>query len=57
MLQATETLSTFSGEAMHKTFHALAPVLPPGIPRFNPAAPYVRFVLEDAACRFAGGRR
>ncbi|WP_371099956.1 hypothetical protein [Streptomyces sp. PU_AKi4] len=56
VLQATETIAAFSDEAMHKTFHALAPVLPPGLPRFNPAAPYARFVPEDAG-RSAGGRR
>lgn len=56
VLQATETLAAFSNEAMRKTFQALAPVLPPGVPHFNPAAPYARFVPEDAG-QFAGGRR
>ncbi|MEU9353586.1 hypothetical protein AB0D65_22020 [Streptomyces griseoloalbus] len=56
VLQATETLAAFSNEAMRKTFQALAPVLPPGVPRLNPAAPYARFVPEDAGL-FVGGRR
>jgi hypothetical protein len=55
VLQATETLAAFSDEAMRKTFEALAPVLPPGVPRVDPANPRARFVPEDAG-RFAGGR-
>jgi len=56
VLQATETLAAFSNEALRRTFHALAPVLPPGVPCFNPAAAYVRFVPEDAG-RFADRRQ
>ncbi|GAA3866013.1 hypothetical protein GCM10023084_19090 [Streptomyces lacrimifluminis] len=54
VLQATETVSGYSEEAMHRTFEILAPVLPSGLPRFDPANPMVRFVPEDAG-RF--GRR
>lgn len=48
VLQATETISGYSDEAMRRTFENLAPVLPPGLPRFDPANPQVRFVPEDA---------
>lgn len=56
LLQATETLAAFSDDAMRRTFEALAPVLPAGIPQVHPASPQVRFVPQDAA-QFAGGRR
>lgn len=47
-LQATERLADYEGEALHRAFRTLAPVLPPGRPR-----PYVgqeagRIVYEDA---------
>ncbi|NEC91901.1 DUF3396 domain-containing protein [Streptomyces sp. SID12501] len=56
VLQATETISGYSDEAMRRTFDVLAPVLPPGLPRFDPANPAVRFVSEDAG-QFGQGVR
>ncbi|MGW3644544.1 hypothetical protein [Streptomyces sp. NPDC000878] len=56
VLQATETISGYSDEAMRRTFENLAPVLPPGLPRFDPANPEVRFVPEDAG-QFERGPR
>jgi len=49
VLQATETLSGFSDDAMRDVFRVLAPVLPAGMPRFDPAHPKVRYVPEDAS--------
>ncbi|MFC8242266.1 hypothetical protein [Streptomyces chartreusis] len=48
VLQATETIFEYSDEAMRRVFSALAPVLPPGFPAFDPANPDVRFVPKDA---------
>jgi hypothetical protein len=49
LLQASETLEGYSDHAMRGVFTALAPVLPPGIPREDPAHPEMRLVLEDAS--------
>jgi hypothetical protein len=49
VLQATETLTEFSDDAMRNIFHVLAPVLPVGMPRFDPAHPRVRYVAEAAS--------
>ncbi|MFF1676262.1 hypothetical protein [Streptomyces sp. NPDC058256] len=49
LLQATETLAGYSDHAMRGIFAALAPVLPPGIPREDPAHPEMRLVFEDAS--------
>ncbi|MFF4054440.1 hypothetical protein ACFYZ8_18205 [Streptomyces sp. NPDC001668] len=48
VLQSTETLTGFSDDAMRDVFRVLAPVLPAGMPRFDPAHPEVRYVPEDA---------
>nr|WSZ19350.1 hypothetical protein OH837_41570 [Streptomyces canus] len=49
VLQSTETLTGFSDDAMRDVFRVLAPVLPAGMPRFDPAHPEVRYVPEDAS--------
>ncbi|MFV0138255.1 hypothetical protein ACLGIH_34845 [Streptomyces sp. HMX87] len=49
LLQATETMTGYSEEAMERVLRALAPALPPGMPRAHPAFPGVRFVQKDAA--------
>ncbi|KQW06972.1 hypothetical protein [Streptomyces sp. Root369] len=49
VLQSTETLTGFSDDAMRDVFRVLAPVLPAGLPRFDPAHPEVRYVPEDAS--------
>jgi hypothetical protein len=49
VLQATSTIAEFSDDAMRKVFRVLAPVLPPGMPKFDPAYPKTRFVPEDAS--------
>lgn len=49
VLQSTETLTGFSDDAMRDVFRVLAPVLPAGMPRFDPAHPKVRYVPEDAS--------
>ncbi|MFC9846306.1 hypothetical protein ACFWFF_05490 [Streptomyces sp. NPDC060223] len=49
LLQASETLAGYSDHAMRGAFTALAPVLPPGIPREDPAHPDMRLVFEDAS--------
>ncbi|MEH0419489.1 hypothetical protein [Streptomyces sp. B21-083] len=48
VLQTTETISGYSDKAMRRTFQTLAPVLPAGLPRFDPANPEVRYIPEDA---------
>ncbi|MEW2163086.1 hypothetical protein AB0912_08815 [Streptomyces sp. NPDC007084] len=48
LLQATETLAGYDDRAMREVFHALAPVLPPGIPEDDPAREELRVVFEDA---------
>ncbi|MEU6138800.1 hypothetical protein ABZ848_00385 [Streptomyces sp. NPDC047081] len=49
LLQASETLAGYTDEVMQRVFEALAPVLPDGEPRPDPAYPYMRFVPRDAA--------
>jgi hypothetical protein len=49
LLQATETLAGYDDQAMREVFHALAPVLPPGIPEDDPARENLRVVFEDAS--------
>jgi hypothetical protein len=48
VLQATATLPQYDDEAMRRVFRALAPVLPPGVPRLVPGYEHVRVVYEDA---------
>ncbi|WP_181804023.1 hypothetical protein [Streptomyces shenzhenensis] len=48
LLQATETLAGYDDRAMRKVFHALAAVLPPGIPGEDPGRE-LRIVFEDAS--------
>ncbi|MCF3131962.1 DUF3396 domain-containing protein [Streptomyces olivochromogenes] len=49
VLQATETLTGFTDDALRRVFRALAPVLPPGMPQYDPADPNVRYIPEDAS--------
>ncbi len=49
LLQASETSSGYTDLVMERVFEALAPVLPGGEPRADPAHPNVRFVPRDAA--------
>ncbi|MER7179827.1 hypothetical protein ABT404_10145 [Streptomyces hyaluromycini] len=49
LLQASETLGGYTDQVMERVFETLAPVLPPGEPRPDPAYPYLRFVPRDAA--------
>ncbi|MGW3356093.1 hypothetical protein ACWDFL_11810 [Streptomyces bungoensis] len=49
VLQSTETVAGFSDEAMNAVFEALATVLPPGMPKFDPAFPDIRYVPRDAS--------
>ena len=49
VLQATERLADFTDDALRKVFTTLAPVLPPGTPRYDPAFPKVRYVAQDAS--------
>jgi hypothetical protein len=49
LLQASETLGGYTDQVMERVFEALAPVLPPGEPRPDPAFPHMRFVPRDAA--------
>lgn len=48
VLQATATLPQYDDEGMRGVFRALAPVLPPGMPRPVPGYEHVRVVYEDA---------
>jgi hypothetical protein len=48
VLQATATLADFTDDALRRVFRALAPVLPPGLPQYDPAHPGIRYVPEDA---------
>lgn len=49
-LQATETPAHYAEDAVHRVFQALAPALPVGQPRRDPADENVRrLVWEDAA--------
>ncbi|MEW1892309.1 hypothetical protein [Streptomyces sp. NPDC085659] len=47
VLQASETLSNYTDEAMLRIFEAFAPVLPIGKPNYHPAYPENRFVPYD----------
>ncbi|MFB7336336.1 hypothetical protein ACFC00_32690 [Streptomyces adustus] len=49
LLQASDTLASYTDQVMQRVFEALAPVLPPGEPRPDPAYPEMRFVSRDAA--------
>ncbi|MHA5053001.1 hypothetical protein [Streptomyces sp. SD15] len=49
LLQGSETLAGYTDAVMERVFVALAPVLPEGEPRPDPAYPYMRFVPRDAA--------
>ncbi|KQW06964.1 hypothetical protein [Streptomyces sp. Root369] len=49
LLQASDTLAGYTDQVMERVFETLAPVLPPGEPRPDPAFPYLRFVPRDAA--------
>ncbi|MFD6293833.1 hypothetical protein ACFWFU_03245 [Streptomyces sp. NPDC060235] len=49
LLQASDTLTGYTDQVMQRMFEALAPVLPPGEPRPDPAYPAMRFVPQDAA--------
>lgn len=48
LLQASETLAGYNDQVIERVFTALAPVLPEGEPRPDPAHPNLRFVLRDA---------
>ncbi|MFJ4467913.1 hypothetical protein ACIP2X_10625 [Streptomyces sp. NPDC089424] len=48
LLQACETLAGYDAHRVRAVFHALAPVLPPGMPVTDPARPGMRVVFEDA---------
>ncbi|MEY2248892.1 hypothetical protein AB8A21_39240 [Streptomyces sp. BF23-18] len=49
LLQASVTMDGYTDQVMERVFETLAPVLPPGEPRPDPAHPYMRFVPRDAA--------
>ncbi|MGW2831540.1 hypothetical protein [Streptomyces sp. NPDC001286] len=49
LLQASETLLGYTDAVMARIFETLAPVLPQGEPRKDPAHPDLRFVPRDAA--------
>lgn len=53
VLQATRTVAEYSDDAVRKVFKALSPVLPPGMPQFDPAHPELRYFPADAS-RFSG---
>ncbi|MEU5142431.1 hypothetical protein [Streptomyces sp. NPDC021139] len=53
VLQATETAAAYTDEAVRGVFEALPPVLPPGVPQFDPAHPELRYFPADAS-RFGG---
>ncbi|BET46046.1 hypothetical protein RGQ21_10280 [Kitasatospora aureofaciens] len=53
VLQATETVAGYTDEAVRGVFEALHPVLPPGVPQFDPAHPELRYFPADAS-RFGG---
>lgn len=49
-LRATERIDAYDAAAVHRVFHALAPVLPPGRPELTDPNPYAwQLVEEDAA--------
>ncbi|WP_406841119.1 hypothetical protein ACICHK_41095 [Streptomyces sp. AHU1] len=49
LLQASATMDGYTDQVMERIFETLAPVLPPGEPRPDPAHPDMRFVPRDAA--------
>ncbi|MFE7127052.1 hypothetical protein [Streptomyces sp. NPDC057617] len=53
VLQATRTVAEYSDDAVRRVFEALHPVLPPGMPQFDPAHPELRYFPADAS-RFSG---
>ncbi|MGV9874754.1 hypothetical protein ACWDUG_18775 [Streptomyces cellulosae] len=53
VLQATETAAAYTDNAVRGVFEALHPVLPPGVPQFDPAHPELRYFPADAS-RFGG---
>ncbi|MFE9922804.1 hypothetical protein ACFYQA_14825 [Streptomyces sp. NPDC005774] len=53
VLQATETAAAYTDNAVRSVFEALHPVLPPGMPQFDPAHPELRYFPADAS-RFSG---
>lgn len=53
VLQATRTAAEYSDDAVRRVFEALRPVLPPGMPRLDPAHPELRCFPADAS-RFSG---
>ncbi|MFF2330904.1 MULTISPECIES: hypothetical protein [unclassified Streptomyces] len=53
VLQATGTAAEYSDDAVRGVFEALHPVLPPGLPQFDPAHPELRYFPADAS-RFGG---
>ncbi|MEU3922857.1 hypothetical protein [Streptomyces sp. NPDC029004] len=53
VLQATRTVAEYSDDAVRRVFEALHPVLPPGIPQFDPAHPELHYFPADAS-RFSG---
>ncbi|MFD9633722.1 hypothetical protein [Streptomyces violascens] len=48
VLQASESLSGYTDDVMERVFLALAPALPSGMPKSDPAFPSVRFFPGDA---------
>ncbi|MDQ1012636.1 hypothetical protein QFZ82_007121 [Streptomyces sp. V4I23] len=55
VLQATRTAAEYTDDAVRRVFEALHPVLPPGMPRFDPAHPDLRYFPADASA--SAGRR
>jgi hypothetical protein len=53
VLQATRTVADYSNDAVRRVFEALHPVLPPGMPQFDPAHPELHYFPADAS-RFSG---
>lgn len=49
VLQATRTVEEYSDDAVRRVFEALHPVLPSGMPQFDPAHPELRYFAADAS--------
>ncbi|MFH9471451.1 hypothetical protein ACH4LT_29905 [Streptomyces clavifer] len=49
LLEAAATLADYDDDRMRVVFHALAPVLPPGMPGRNPGRDDLRVVFQDTA--------
>jgi hypothetical protein len=49
VLQATRTAAEYTDDAVRRVFEALRPILPPGMPRFDPAHPDLRYFPADAS--------